>query len=378
MLELRGKYNTALVYTDSPDSSTIGQIIALCNQEIFKDSKIRVMPDCHAGKGCVVGLTMDVKSAVCPYLVGVDIGCGMEAVKFKSKKGLDFNKLDKVIHEHIPSGFKIRKEIYNKPKLIKEIDFELTYITANFDRKRALLSLGTLGGGNHFIEIARSDMDEGLWLIIHSGSRCLGVQVSDYHQKKAYEYCREKKINGPFELSYFEGELKDEYLSDLSITKDYAYYNRLIMSKIILDEMGWKEEARFPTFHNSIDSHYETGERILRKGATTAYNLETILIPLNMKDGSLICHGKGNPEWNYSAPHGAGRLYSRGESKERITLTEYKESMEGIYSSCISRGTIDESPMAYKNSGDIINAIGDTAEIVERLKPLYNFKAGGN
>ena len=364
---ITGSHNSAVIYADDIGSSAEGQIKALCEQRFVEGSSIRIMPDCHAGKGCVVGFTMTVHGKVCPNLVGVDIGCGMEAVRFKARKGLDFDKLDNFIRENIPSGFHIRDKAHPRAG---DLPLDSLVCGRHVDRDRAALSLGTLGGGNHFIEVARGE--SGLWLIIHSGSRHAGVEVASWYQKMASEACKAQGI--PYELSFLEGNACEDYLADMHATQAYAHENRTLMADLILKGMKWSEEERFTTVHNYIDEV----DGILRKGAVSAREGEPLLIPLNMRDGSLLCRGKGNAEWNFSAPHGAGRRMARTEAKNSITLPEYRKAMKGIHTSCVNRDTIDEAPMAYKDSGDIISRIGDTADIMDRLMPLYNFKAGGD
>ena len=365
-IEISGLHATARVFAAELESSAQGQIRALCDQPFAAESRIRVMPDCHAGKGCVVGLTMTVEGRVCPNLVGVDIGCGMEAVRFTPKKGLDFDKLDAFIRENIPSGFSVRSEAHERAG---GLDLDALVCSRHVDKRRAALSLGTLGGGNHFIEVAQGG--SGLWLVIHSGSRRLGLEVAGWYQKMAGEACKAQGI--PYELSYLERQACADYLADMAVAQSYAAENRALMADLILRGLKWREEERFTTIHNYID--IERG--VLRKGAVSAREGERLLIPLNMRDGSLLCRGLGNDEWNESAPHGAGRRLSRSEAKGAITLPEFRKAMRGIHSTCINRETIDESPMAYKDAEGIVAALGPTAEIVDRLRPLYNFKAGG-
>lgn len=399
MLEIKGKYNTAKIYTDIIDSDSIAQIILLCSQEFVKDSNICMMPDVHAGSGCTVGTTMTVKDKIVPNLVGVDIGCGMETVMLKEKV-LDLKELDRLIYEIIPSGFAIREKQH---PYIKRLKLEDLKCANHIDLLRAAKSLGTLGGGNHFIE---ADIDENgnIYLVIHSGSRHLGLEVAEFYQnagyhklnKSSYEdvenltaYLRKhnrgreiesevKKLKStkttsvPKELAYVEGELFDDYIHDMKIVQEYAILNRKAMMDELLQGMGLHKEEEFTTVHNYLD----TDKKILRKGAVSAEKGEKILIPINMRDGSLICIGKGNPDWNYSAPHGAGRLMSRSDAKETFSVEEYEKQMQGIYTTSVNRGTLDECPMAYKSMEDIVNNIGDTAQVVNVIKPIYNFKAG--
>ena len=365
-IEITGVHATARVFAVELESSALGQIRTLCDQPFTDGSRIRVMPDCHAGKGCVVGLTMTVQGRLCPNLVGVDIGCGMEAVRFSPKKGLDFDKLDAFIRENIPSGFSVRSEAHERAS---GLELDSLVCARHVDKRRAALSLGTLGGGNHFIEVAEGE--SGLWLVIHSGSRRLGLEVAGWYQKMAGEACKAQGI--PYELSYLEGQACEDYLADMAVAQSYAAENRALMADLILRGLKWREEERFTTIHNYIDMM----RGVLRKGAVSAREGERLLIPLNMRDGSLLCRGLGNDDWNQSAPHGAGRRLSRSEAKGAITLPEFRKAMRGIHNTCISRETIDESPMAYKDAEGIVAALGPTAEIVDRLRPLYNFKAGG-
>jgi len=365
-IEITGLHATARVFAAELESSAQGQIRTLCDQTFTAGSRIRVMPDCHAGKGCVVGLTMTVEGLVCPNLVGVDIGCGMEAVRFIPKKGLDFDKLDAFIRENIPSGFSVRSDAHERAS---GLELDALVCARHVDKRRAALSLGTLGGGNHFIEVAEGE--SGLWMVIHSGSRRLGLEVAGWYQKMAGEAFKGQGI--PYELSFLEGQDCADYLADMAVVQSYAAENRALMADLILRGLKWREEERFATIHNYIDIK----RGVLRKGAVSAREGERLLIPLNMRDGSLLCRGLGNPDWNESAPHGAGRRLSRSEAKGAITLPEFRKAMRGIHSTCISRETIDESPMAYKDTEGIVAALGPTAEIVDRLRPLYNFKAGG-
>lgn len=398
MIELSGKYNTAKVFTDVIDKNAMSQITEICNQPMAEGLKIRIMPDVHAGAGCTIGTTMTVKDKLVPNFVGVDIGCGMETVRLKEKH-IELEKLDKVIHERIPSGFDIRKEAH---RYSEQIDLTELYCYDKIKYIRAELSIGTLGGGNHFIEADKGE-DGSIYIVIHSGSRHLGVETATYYQEKAFfnlaknredvkaliemykEMGKEKKIEEairrlkntgkigiPKHLSYCEGELFDQYIHDMKIVQQFAMINRQAMMYEIIKGMHLHVEEQFTTIHNYID----TETMILRKGAVSAKAGEKLLIPINMRDGSLICTGKGNPDWNYSAPHGAGRLKSRTEAKQSFTVSEFKKQMEGIYTTSVNAATLDECPMAYKSMEDIVDNIGDTVEIKEVIKPIYNFKAG--
>ncbi len=399
MLELQGKYNTAKIFTDIIDGDAISQIIMFLNQPMAAGQQIRIMPDVHAGTGCTIGTTMTITDKVVPNLVGVDIGCGMETVCLKETY-IELQKLDKVIRSQIPYGFAVRGKAH---RYVEKIDLVNLYCFHRINLDKAEKSLGTLGGGNHFIEADRDENGQ-LYLVIHSGSRHLGLEVAKYYQLEAYRRLnrcslkevtalietlkaagKEKQIQKelkkltntkhtsiPKELAYAEGDLFEQYIHDMKLVQEYAMLNRQAMMDEIIKGMGLHIKDRFTTVHNYID----TESMILRKGAVSAKQGETLLIPINMRDGSLICTGKGNPDWNCSAPHGAGRILSRTEAKATFTLSEFKKQMEGIYSTSVSRDTIDESPMAYKSMEDIVSNIGDTAEIVSVIRPIYNFKAG--
>ena len=393
MFELFGKHNTCKVFTDNCDNETISQIIELLNQESVANSQIRIMPDTHAGKGCVIGTTMTITDKVIPNLVGVDIGCGMYAIKLEETE-IDCEKLDKVIHQYIPSGFSIHDRAITRSNIDK--------IIAPIDVDRAMKSLGTLGGGNHFIEVDRGN-DGKLWIVIHTGSRHLGIEVCKYYQDLAYNKIRNNGIRekidatiarlkaegkhheientikilkmqaGPIpkDLCYIECEDFYNYINDMKITQEHAKINRYTIASQILQHMNLHEIEIFDTIHNYID----TDNMILRKGSISAQANEKVIIPMNMRDGSLICIGKGNPDWNYSAPHGAGRIMSRNQAREQVSLEEFKVSMKDIFSTCVNENTIDESPMVYKPMNEIIENIKDTVDIIDIIKPIYNFKA---
>lgn len=399
MFEIKGKYNTAKIFTNVVDENAIAQAIELLNQRYVKDSKIRFMPDIHAGAGCTIGTTMTITDAICPNLVGVDIGCGMFVIKLNASF-VDLEQLDKIIHEFVPAGCAIQKDKHPLATQVEETLKDLKcFKFINYGR--ALLSIGTLGGGNHFIELAKNSEDE-LYLIIHSGSRHLGLEIAKYYQDMAKEVAdwwikanrqatieylkwqgRENEIQETLktlpstsstskDLAYVDGELFDDYIHDMKIAQAYADINRKAIAETILTKMGITSCEAFTTIHNYID----TDNMILRKGAVSAQLDEKLIIPINMRDGSLICRGKGNPDWNYSAPHGAGRLFSRSAAKENFTVEEFKESMSGIYTTSVNQSTLDECPMAYKSIEDIVNNINDTVDIIDIIKPIYNFKAG--
>lgn len=367
MIEIHGAYATAQVFTDEIEPSAEGQIKALCDQPFAAGSKIRIMPDVHAGKGCTIGTTMTVGDFVVPNLVGVDIGCGMDVVRLEEKR-INLPKLDSFIRENIPHG----RDVRGKPHRSHErIDIEELRCIKRVDTRRARESLGTLGGGNHFIEIDRDDGDN-LYLVIHTGSRNLGLQVAEHYQNLAYSAAGGRQQSEiPFELAYLTGDARGDYLHDMELMQRFAALNREIIKECILDGMKLHAADFFTTIHNYID----TEQMILRKGAVSAAKDERLLIPLNMRDGALICTGLGNEDWNRSAPHGAGRVFSRTEAERSFTVSAFKKSMEGIFTTSVSADTLDECPMAYKDPRTIISAIGETVRIEKQIRPIYNFKS---
>ena len=399
MIEVKGKYNEARIFTDVVDSASIAQVQELCNQEFTAGSRIRLMPDIHAGKGCTIGTTMTITDKVVPNLVGVDIGCGMETTRIREKR-LELQKLDKLIYEKIPSGFSIREKAH---RYASQIDLSQLHCARHVDLLRAEKSIGTLGGGNHFIEVDKDD-EGNLYLVVHSGSRHLGVEVADYYQNEGYKVLnhtddaslealvlqmkaegREKEIQKelkkrknvkqtsiPRALAYVSGELFRHYIHDMKIVQQFAMLNRQAMMDELVKGLKLHVEEQFTTIHNYID----TDAMILRKGAVSAKAGEQLLIPINMRDGSLLCVGKGNEDWNFSAPHGAGRLMSRAEAKQSFTVSEFKKQMADVFTTSVNRSTLDECPMAYKGMQDILDNIGPTADVVKIIRPIYNFKAG--
>lgn len=399
MLEIKGEYNTAKVFTDNIEEVAVAQIKDLCDQTFTQGRRIRIMPDVHAGAGCTIGTTMTISDKVVPNLVGVDIGCGMETIQIINKE-IDLEKLDKLIYRNIPSGCNIRKTPHNFSEMI---DLSQLKCADNVNIDRAIKSIGTLGGGNHFIEVDKDDKGN-LYLVIHSGSRHIGNEVAKYYQEVGYERLngndknaveklisdykalgREKEIqsaiadlkkqvltNIPKSLCYVSDDLFNDYIHDMKIIQHFAILNRKAMVNVITRGMDFEIAEQFTTIHNYID----TDEMILRKGAVSAKFGEKLLIPINMRDGSLICIGKGNKDWNCSAPHGAGRLMSRTEARKAFTISEFESEMNGIYTTSVSKQTIDECPMAYKNMSDIVKNITPTADIIKIIKPVYNFKAG--
>lgn len=398
MIEIQGRYNTAKVYTDNIEEAAYKQVLNLMNQKFAEGSHFAIMPDCHAGVGCVIGLTMKIVDRVVPNLVGVDIGCSMLVLKVDKSFHFDLPKVDKVWHQCIPSGM---NHNVKKHRFADRVNLEDMIAPVNVDKLK--LSIGTLGGGNHFGEI--NEDDEGNhYIVIHSGSRHLGIEVCRYYQDLAIKYHRndrtamqdaikrlkqagrEQEIEDtlqrmsaerppvPNELAYLEGALMQDYLHDMRIAQDFAMWNREAMMDVLVSELGIKKRHildKFCTMHNYID----LDNMVLRKGAISLQKDEVALIPMNMRDGSLIVKGKGNPEWNCSGPHGAGRLMSRSKAKESLKMEDFKAAMSGIYTTCVSSSTIDESPMAYKPMGEIVTNIQDTAEVIKVIKPIYNFKA---
>ncbi|WP_353892814.1 RtcB family protein [Proteinivorax hydrogeniformans] len=365
MRQIQGKYNTAIAYGQYIEEAAINQIKILCDQEFTKRSKIRIMPDVHCGAGCTIGTTMTIEDKVVPNLVGVDIGCGMEIIKIRNRK-LDLNKLDKLIYSKIPSGFNIRKKAHD---FNCRIDLTALKAAEKVNLKRARLSIGTLGGGNHFIEVNKDSQDN-LYLVVHSGSRHLGNEIAKLYQKKATEkLCVNTDM--PKTLAYLSKRQSKDYLHDMSIIQEFADINRKAIIEEIINGMELEVVENFTTIHNYIDMK----SMILRKGAVSARQGEKILVPLNMKDGSLICVGKGNPDWNYSAPHGAGRIMSRTKARKSLKMEQYKNLMSKIHTTSVSKNTLDECPLAYKPMEAITSTITPTAKIVERIKPVYNFKA---
>lgn len=384
--------NNVKVYAKTFEDEAYNQVQKMANYEPYVNSKIRIMPDAHAGKGCVIGTTMTLTDSVTPNLVGVDIGCGMLAA-YLSTKEIDLQKLDEVIRKHVPSGF----SVHQKP--IYGIGLSNLYCYDAIKDKDYYMqqSLGTLGGGNHFIEVNR-DSEGGIILVIHSGSRNLGVQVCNYYQKMAFDNLnkntdvkeiieklkkegREKEIQSELkklkhdvvdkELAHLTGIDFKQYIHDMAIVQSYASYNRDLILDSICQNMGLSVWTYIETIHNYID----VDNMILRKGAVSAKKGEKLIIPMNMRDGSLICVGKGNEDWNYSAPHGAGRLMSRAKAKETISMQDFKDTMSDVYTTSVCEATLDEAPQAYKDMNEIISLIGDTVEIVDIIKPIYNFKA---
>ena len=401
-LEVKGKYNSAIVMTDQIEEECVGQLVTLCSQEIFKDSQIRIMPDCHAGKGCVVGFTASIKDRIIPNLVGVDISCSISTYKLDVKE-VDFEQLDNVIRKYVPSGMSIRSTVSKlvSDNLKAKIEKVCQEIGDENGYNRHLKSIGTLGGGNHFLELNK-DKDGYLWLSVHCGSRNFGKKICDFHQDKAIKVYQDriaaKRVFAlsqippkerqdwiknhidsdklPPELRYLDGEDLDLYVEHMKVAEEFATVNHQVIVHEICSHMGWNVVDSIFTHHNYIE-FLGNREMIIRKGAISAKKGERVIIPLNMKDGSIVGIGKGNEEWNQSAPHGAGRVLSRGKAKSVLSVEEFQDKMKDVWSSCVSESTLDESPMAYKDMNVIIDAIGETVDIVDRIIPIYNFKAQG-
>lgn len=420
MYTIKGKYNTASIFANNIDDATTGQILELCNQSWVKGSKIAIMPDCHAGKGCTIGTTMTIIDKVCPNLVGVDIGCGMLTVQLpKELREISLEKLDRFINAEIPSGFNINeKRLYDPNQEDLYLD-SLKCYPALKNKEQLERSIGSLGSGNHFIEIDK-DEDDNLYLVIHTGSRNLGKQVAEYYQEIAYKDCNHNKedlkrkrealisslinlgrgreieaelkrfnaenqeeLKIQKDLCYLEGQHLQDYLHDMTITQHFAKCNRKMIAKRILNYLfeengqSLKDLEQFLNFESfeTVHNYINPEDQILRKGSISAKKEELVLIPINMRDGAILGIGKGNPETNFSGPHGAGRLMSRSAAKEQVSLEEFENSMKGIYSTSVGTSTLDESPMAYKSLDEILENIQESVKIVKIIKPIYNFKA---
>lgn len=394
-LEVKGKYNSAIVMTDQIEEECVGQLVTLCSQEIFKDSQIRIMPDCHAGKGCVVGFTASIKDRIIPNLVGVDISCSISTYKLDVKE-VEFEQLDNVIRKYVPSGMSIRSTVSKlvSDNLKAKIEKVCQEIGDENGYNRHLKSIGTLGGGNHFLELNK-DKDGYLWLSVHCGSRNFGKKICDFHQDKAIKVYQDRiDAKRVFALSQIPPKERQDWIKNhidsdklppelryldgehMKVAEEFATVNHQVIVHEICSHMDWNVVDSIFTHHNYIE-FLGNREMIIRKGAISAKKGERVIIPLNMKDGSIVGIGKGNEEWNQSAPHGAGRVLSRGKAKSVLSVEEFQDKMKDVWSSCVSESTLDESPMAYKDMNVIIDAIGETVDIVDRIIPIYNFKAQG-
>ena len=396
-LTIAGKHNTAIVYTHDVEQGALDQIRRLCDCAAFADSRIRIMSDVHMGVGCTIGTTMTITDKVVPHMVGVDIGCGIRTVQLAAHT-IDYAALDAYIRRNIRAGAAIRDAAH---RYAAQIDLTQLRCARHIKYDRAIRSIGTLGGGNHFIEVDTDD-EGNLYLVVHTGSRHLGIEVADYYQQAAIRQLaqadadarealaaqmraegRQAEIEAalremrptstriPPELAYVQGALLEDYLHDMRITQHFACLNRQAIAEDIIEGLCLGKTDEFETIHNYIDLEH----RILRKGAISAQKGERLLIPLNMRDGALVCVGKGNPDWNYSAPHGAGRKLSRSRAKATLSMDEYHAQMQGIYTTSICTGTLDESPMAYKSMYEIIANIRPTVAVHRRIMPTYNFKS---
>lgn len=395
MIDIKGQHTDAIIYTNKPQDAAIAQIEELVNQSFMAGTKVRIMPDYHAGKGCVIGTTIALNGRVVPNLVGVDVGCGVLVAQIGTE-AIDFDALDQTIRRFVPSGNDIHDEPSNS-RMTEQFANDLFH-TTGLHNDYTNRSLGTLGGGNHFIEVAKDD-DGMHYLLIHTGSRYVGAKVANWHQNRAFESLRRmdltekiealkadgrhQEIQGmitdyknenpvvPKDLSYLEGDLFDDYIADMKLAQQFAHDNRQTIAQIIAQHMKWEYGTQFDSVHNYID----VDAMILRKGAVRAAAGEQLVIPMNMRDGSFICIGKGNTDWNESAPHGAGRIFSRSAAMKNLSMDDFKETMSGIWTTSVSQETLDEAPMAYKPMQEIAEQIGETVEIQKRIVPVYNFKA---
>lgn len=395
MIEIKGQYTNALIYTNNPQETAISQIKELVNQPFMEGAKVRIMPDYHAGKGCVIGTTIALNNRVVPNLVGVDVGCGVFVAEIEETT-IDFNQLDTTIRQHVPSG----NDLHEEASSIRQTEHFANdlFVASGLYNDYTNRSLGTLGGGNHFIELAKDDEGKH-YLLIHTGSRYVGSKIANWHQNRAFESLRredltekiealkaegrhqeiqqmisEYKNENPIvqkELAYLEGDLFADYIADMKLAQQFARENRQMIARIIAGKMKWEYGQQFDSVHNYID----IDSMILRKGAVRAAAGEQLVIPMNMRDGSLICIGKGNTAWNESAPHGAGRIFSRSAAMKNLSMEDFKQTMKGIWTTSVSEETLDEAPMAYKPMQEIMSQIGETVEIQKRIIPVYNFKA---
>ena len=395
MIDIKGQHTDAIIYTNKPQDAAIAQIEELVNQSFMAGTKVRIMPDYHAGKGCVIGTTIALNEHVVPNLVGVDVGCGV-LVSEIGKGELDFNALDATIRRYVPSGNDIHDDVADHRQF--EQFYNGNFMAAGLHNDYTNRSLGTLGGGNHFIELAKDEAGVH-YLLVHTGSRYVGAKVANWHQKRAAELLQREDLAGkiealkqegrakeiqsmikqykeanpvvPKDLAYLKGEPFHDYIADMKLAQRFAHENRVLIATAIAEQMKWEYAQQFDSVHNYID----TDSLILRKGAVRAAKGEQLVIPMNMRDGSLICIGKGNADWNESAPHGAGRIYSRTVARKNLSMDAFKETMAGIWTTSVSEETLDEAPMAYKPMQEIVDQIGETVTINKHIMPVYNFKA---
>ena len=380
MKTIKGAYTSAQIFTTKNketaiDPYAISQLQMICDQESSKGCRIRVMPDVHPGKVGTIGLTMTIGEKILPNFIGIDIGCGMTLAQIKGKK-LEYQKLDTVIRDSVPSGFSIRAKVH---RFADEFDFDALRCTNHIHTDKARLSLGSLGSGNHFIE-ANKDVNGNLYIVIHTGSRHLGKEVTEHYLNEGQKYLKAKGIKVPYELTWLEGELMNAYLHDLQIVQQFASLNRRIILDELVKRMKWKVIDSYECIHNYVDASKETistfGSAMLRKGAISAKKNEQVIIPINMRDGIILGTGLRNTKWNCSAPHGSGRIMKREDVKNSFTVSSFKSEMKGIYTSCIGKDTLDEAPFAYRPMDEIAEVISDTVTINKIIRPVYNFKAG--
>lgn len=376
---IKGAYTTAQIFTtknNAIDQYAVAQLQMICDQSASEGCRIRVMPDVHPGKVGTIGLTMTIGEKIMPNLIGIDIGCGMTLAQIKGKK-IEFQKLDTVIRDNIPSGFNVRNKAHH---LAEKFDFSELRCASHIRTEKAVHSLGTLGGGNHFME-ADKDEDGNLYIVIHSGSRHLGKEVTEYYLDEGQKYLKSKGIEIPYEITWLEGELMQDYIHDLGVVQKYASLNREIILAELLKGMKWKVVDSYECIHNYVDASEETlklfGTPMLRKGAISAKKDEKVIIPINMRDGIILATGLGNEEWNTSAPHGSGRIMKREDVKSHFTVSSYKSEMKGIYTSCVCKETLDEAPFAYRAIDEIVEVIGDTVQIDKVIRPIFNYKDKG-
>ncbi|MDE7326502.1 MAG: RtcB family protein [Lachnospiraceae bacterium] len=370
MKEIIGNYAKAIIFTDDVEEYAQAQIKMICDNPVSQGSKIRVMPDVHPGQVGTIGLTMTVGERILPNLLGIDIGCGVTCALVKGKQ-MELQKLDSVIRKNIPSGFRVRESVHH---MAEEFPLERLRCPGDVNWEKAFLSLGTLGGGNHFIEVDKSGEGR-FYLVIHTGSRNLGKEVTERYLRAGAKILKERGMEVPYPMTWLEGELMEDYIADVKMIQEYALLNRRIILWQILKEMKLKCEEEFSSVHNYLEE--SGGVRILRKGAISAKEGEQVIIPVNMRDGVVLGKGKGNLEWNQSAPHGSGRRIQRSEVKQHYTVSAFKNEMKGIYCSCIGADTLDEAPFAYRNMQKLLGDIKDAVEVTDIIRPVYNFKAGG-
>ena len=364
---IKGKFSSGIVFSENAEPYALVQVKNICDNEVSSGCRVRLMPDVHPGMVAPIGLTMTVGKKILPYLVGIDIGCGITLARIVKHRGVEFKKLDTVIRDGVPCGFDTRKSLHRF-----SADFDFSRLKCNVYKEKAALSLCSLGGGNHFIEIDKSDSGE-FYISVHSGSRHLGKEVADFYLAQGQRVLKERGETVPFELTYLEGSLMSDYLQDLSVVQEFAALNRLAIIDEIARGMKWKCDEPVSCVHNYVD--FRDSEPILRKGAVSARAGESVIIPVNMRDGIILGTGKGNADWNYSAPHGSGRIMKREDIKRQFTVSALKAEMKGIYSSCISKGTLDEAPFAYRRLEEIQKAVEPTVSVSSVLTPVYNFKA---